>query len=156
MLFSSKSWRKVSGGVCDVSLIIFDKTPCKIFSNNSKLWLFWTPTMSHTYFISFTLGESSHEKTKIFIVVQSNGLVFAGFNHIKFCCSEMGVLFILFCKLQKWYVDLYLKKMFFKKIKVRLPSSKNKKYYLCHWKPFKNDEECFLFHLKSSFHSQDI
>ena len=25
MLFSSKSWRKVSGGVCDVSLIIFDK-----------------------------------------------------------------------------------------------------------------------------------
>ena len=26
--------------------------------------------------------------------------------------------------------------------------------YLLHWKPFKNDEECFLFHLKSSFHSQ--
>ena len=28
--------------------------------------------------------------------------------------------------------------------------------YLLHWKPFKNDEKCFLFHLKSSFHSQDI
>ena len=28
--------------------------------------------------------------------------------------------------------------------------------YLFHWKPFKNDETCFLFHLKSSFHSQDI
>ena len=28
--------------------------------------------------------------------------------------------------------------------------------YLLHWKPFKNDEECFLFHLKSSFRSQDI
>ena len=30
---------------------------------------------------------------------------------------------------------------------------------LCHfldWKPFKNDGKCFLFHLKSSFCSQDI
>ena len=30
---------------------------------------------------------------------------------------------------------------------------------LCHlldWKPFKIDEKCFLFHLKSSFRSQDI
>ena len=25
-----------------------------------------------------------------------------------------------------------------------------------YWKPFKNDEKCFLFQLKSSFHSQDI
>ena len=24
------------------------------------------------------------------------------------------------------------------------------------WKPFKNDEKCFLFHLKSSFRSQNI
>ena len=24
------------------------------------------------------------------------------------------------------------------------------------WKPFKNDEKCFLFHLKSSFRSQDM
>ena len=28
--------------------------------------------------------------------------------------------------------------------------------YLLDWKPFKNDEKWFLFHLKSSFHSQDI
>ena len=27
---------------------------------------------------------------------------------------------------------------------------------MLHWKPFKNDEKCFLFHLKSSFRSQDI
>ena len=26
-----------------------------------------------------------------------------------------------------------------------------KLFYLLHWKPFKNDEKCFLFHLKSSF-----
>ena len=24
------------------------------------------------------------------------------------------------------------------------------------WKPFKNDEKCFLFHLKRFFHVQDI
>ena len=28
--------------------------------------------------------------------------------------------------------------------------------YLLHWKPFKSDEKRFLFHLKSSFRSQDI
>ena len=27
---------------------------------------------------------------------------------------------------------------------------------LSNWKPFKNDEKCFLFHLKSYFCSQDI
>ena len=28
--------------------------------------------------------------------------------------------------------------------------------YLLHWKPFKNHKKCFLFHLTSSFRSQDI
>ena len=32
---------------------------------------------------------------------------------------------------------------------------KKKMRYLLQWKPFKNDEKCFLFHLKSSFRSQD-
>ena len=32
---------------------------------------------------------------------------------------------------------------------------KKKSFYLLQWKPFKNNETCFLFHLKSSFHSQD-
>ena len=31
-----------------------------------------------------------------------------------------------------------------------------KLFYLLQWKPFKNDEKRFLFHLNSSFHSQDI
>ena len=29
-------------------------------------------------------------------------------------------------------------------------------FYLLQGKPFKNNEKCFLLHLKSSFHSQDI
>ena len=40
-------------------------------------------------------------------------------------------------------------------IKVR-PSTSKKFCIICfHWKPFKNDEKCFLFHLESSFPSQD-
>ena len=31
-----------------------------------------------------------------------------------------------------------------------------KLFYLLQSKPFKNDENCFLFHLKSSFRSEDI
>ena len=40
-------------------------------------------------------------------------------------------------------------------LKVGLSPSK-KLFYLLHWKPFKNDEKCFLFHIKSYFRSQDI
>ena len=39
---------------------------------------------------------------------------------------------------------------------LKLGSHLQKKIVLFNWKPFKNDEKCFLFYLKSSFHSQDI
>ena len=42
------------------------------------------------------------------------------------------------------------------RISSRTLSLPKKLCYLLHWKPFKNDEKCFLFHLKSSFRSQDI
>ena len=35
------------------------------------------------------------------------------------------------------------------------PSPSKKNCYLLDWKPFENDEKCFLIHLKSSFRSQD-
>ena len=41
-------------------------------------------------------------------------------------------------------------------LKVGLPPSKKKYFYLLKWKHFTNDEKCFLFHLESSFRSQDI
>ena len=41
-------------------------------------------------------------------------------------------------------------------VKVKLSHSKQNSFYLHQWQPFKNDEKCFLFHLKSSFHSQDV
>ena len=37
-----------------------------------------------------------------------------------------------------------------------LSPSKQNYVYLLQWKPFKNNENCFLFHLKSSFRSQNI
>ena len=41
--------------------------------------------------------------------------------------------------------------------KLKLDSHLPKKlHYLLHRKPYKNDEECSLFHLKSSFSSQYI
>ena len=41
-------------------------------------------------------------------------------------------------------------------VKVGLSSSKKIFCYLLQWEPFKNDERFCLFHLKSSFRSQDI
>ena len=49
-------------------------------------------------------------------------------------------------RLKKWY----------NRFKVGLLLSKKSLCCLLYWKPFKNDEKCFLFHLKSSFPSQDI
>ena len=37
-----------------------------------------------------------------------------------------------------------------------MPLEDLKAHSLVNWKPFKNDEKCILFHLKSSFLSQDI
>ena len=42
------------------------------------------------------------------------------------------------------------------RIKVGFSPSKKNYFYFLQWKPFKNDEKYFLFHLKSSFRSQDI
>ena len=41
-------------------------------------------------------------------------------------------------------------------IKVGLSPFQKNLFHLHHCKPIKNDEKCFLFHLKSSFRSQDI
>ena len=43
------------------------------------------------------------------------------------------------------------------KLKLKLdPHLPKNIFYLLQWKPFKNDEKCFLFHFESSFQSQHI
>ena len=47
--FVSWSWRKVLMGVCNVSLIIFDKISTNIFD---RKWMWDTQRMSYIYFVS--------------------------------------------------------------------------------------------------------
>ena len=49
MRFVSWSWRKVLMGVCNVSLIIFDKISTNIFD---RKWMWDTQRMSYIYFVS--------------------------------------------------------------------------------------------------------
>ena len=57
----------------------------------------------------------------------------------------------LHCCNSKWALS------YFDKNSLKSTADLQKKLsYLLHWKPFKNDEECFLFHLKIYFRSQDI
>ena len=58
------------------------------------------------------------------------------------------------CQEKHDYSDF--EKKFIGTLKVGFSPSKKIFYYLLQWEPFKNNEQCFLFHLKSSFRSQDI
>ena len=56
-------------------------------------------------------------------------------------------------KLKKYFIiDIYS----LASIPVRFIEIIRSTLFLANWKDFKNDEKCFLFLLKSSFHSQDI
>ena len=57
---------------------------------------------------------------------------------------------VALCKLRKIMYNML------KIFKVGLSPSKKNLHDLLYWKAFKSDEKCFLFHLKSSFCSQDI
>ena len=51
---------------------------------------------------------------------------------------------------------LFYNRLFYKVLWSRILTFRKTLRGLLHWKHFKNDEECFLFHLKSYFGSQDI
>ena len=53
-------------------------------------------------------------------------------------------------------VKISIKYITLKTIKIGFSPSKIRKIYLLKWKPFKNDEKCFLFHIKSCVRSWDI
>ena len=101
--------------VCNFSLVISDKNPCKMFSTNSCNYDFSdnddnkgeTPLV-----IPVLPRENRVMKSRNFHgTLQSNN--FACFNLMKFCRSgAREVLIILFCKPQQRYFDLYLKNKF--------------------------------------------
>ena len=73
-----------------------------------------------------------------------------------YCISSSKSMYQMhtFTFLEEFVIKLHKKMKF--SIKVELSPSKKHLCYLLHWRLFKNDEKCFLFHFKSSFHSQDI
>ena len=70
-------------------------------------------------------------------------------NNKPSCCVAM--------QFEIYYFEgcLKLAKMSPQLLNVGLSPSK-KLFYLLQWKPFKNDENCFIFRLKSFFRSHDI
>ena len=84
-------------GVRDVSLILWDTNPSKIFSYNS-----WNYDFSYTEKdinlgpLTFALEKSIYEKKRFQKPIQSNNEIFSGFKHIKFCLSG-DAFFQLFC-----------------------------------------------------------
>ena len=72
---------------------------------------------------------------------------------VEHCTKALMVFIILinfiFCVIINIGICSYI-------LKVGLSPSKKKYFYLLEWKPFKNDEKCFLFHLESSFRSPYI
>ena len=61
----------------------------------------------------------------------------------------MPVVLTLNVYLFIWWVPTYV--MF-----VQLKGALSGLRVFGNWKPFKNDEKCFLFHLKRSFRAQDV
>ena len=54
------------------------------------------------------------------------------------------------------YMYVYVYVCIYPDMKRGISPSKKKCFICFDENPFKNDEKCFLFHLKSSFRSQDI
>ena len=76
-----------------------------------------------------------------------------GFNIYHLTFGDKSVR-LLACRIWKIYPKLWKPNDLLKQLKVGLSPSKNFVYYLLQWWPFKNDEKCFLFLLKSSSFSR--
>ena len=72
--------------MCDVSLLIFDKNSCKIFSDQSSTCSLNKVPLA----LSVLLGENTVMKNKNFHGVINKITIFTGFNHMKLCCFGEG------------------------------------------------------------------
>ena len=64
---------------------------------------------------------------------------------------------IVFCILEKCYLHSTIQLSFsYWNLQIYWRRTLRSEKIFGNWKPFKNDDKCFLFHLKSSFRSQDI
>ena len=77
--------------------------------------------------------------------------------HTSFCMKMNGIMYLSQCYLYWGFIYFALLIITFSYISESLCLLFFIKFlFLTKWQPFKNYEKCFSFHLKSSFHSQDI
>ena len=81
--------------------------------------------------------------------------------YLPLCCCYIFFYLFIFCYNQQFCYCKHPFLNFFNDFsgrcfKVGLSPSKRISFHLHQWKPFKNGDNCFLFHLESSFDFQDI
>ena len=81
-------------------------------------------------------------------------LAFNSFKNLISSCDSVAYANIFMTHFEEKFLNQF---KIFKIKNLKSDSTFQKKLcHLLHWKPFKDDEKCFLFYLKSSFRSQDI
>ena len=120
-------------------------------------YLFCKNEIFHFTTMKTTLKEFESLWIRIFCILLSSACYLSVANHHLYSTT---LVYQLYWKLN---MRISLVKVFYsflsrfsvvlQFLKVGLSPSKKKLFYLPHWKPFKNHEKYFLFHLKSSFHS---
>ena len=121
----------------------------------------WT---RNSYCLSFN-KENEREKNplkdSVMIIVLKKSKVILHFFTISARATSSSILHLLFhfsCPISSLIFWFFYQSFFHvftnqKNIKGRILTFQKSWFYLLKWKPFKNDEKCFLFHLKISFRS---
>ena len=140
-----------------------------VVTNNCWLWSFFLQDLFHvnhtlSYIIKIVLSSPSDISGRLqegAYVSLSPGEVWHSPGEYSeklgcFCITKIRPVKIFFGKKGTTNDFLKTEDSTMIQFKVGLSPSKKMSFYFLPWKPFKNDEKCFLFHLKSSFRSQGI
>ena len=114
----------------------------------------WWWCLCYRFLTKLNVFENSYSKysipLRLYITISNDKLYQIFVLTLRFCRNHLNVLIVAFGsnKLPQKYNS--------NKSSLKSHSHHPKNCYLLDWKPFKNDEKCLLFHLKSSFRSQVI
>ena len=114
MSFTSKICRKVWTGDCNISLIIFDKNSCKMFSNTHKTMIF--------FYAEDNTNEASLTLPRLGKIDWQNQIKYAvrdGFDHgsFDFASFEMEIFILFFFFL--FFFENCRKEHYVKSIRIR-------------------------------------
>ena len=129
--------------------------PLKRYQNMSECSIIWALVAGIAYQQVFTDSELKTETLDLWKMFKVNKKDTRTFSLTLFWCFYYQLPSTTFSNV--FIVDFEPVSVCWNGIlKVRLSPSKKISVYLLQWRPFKNDEKCFLFYLKSSSRSQDI